>query len=511
MTDPEGHPRRRAILAALCAALLVIVLDNTVLNVALPDLAEDFDASTGTLQAVIDAYAVVFAGLLIAAGAASDRYGRRRALLTGLAVLGLASAAAALATSAWWLIAMRAAMGAGAALVMPATLAILVRVFPARERPRAFAVWAAVAAVAMAAGPVLGGALVAAWSWAGVFLLNVPVVLAAALAVARLVPESRDPLVRPVDPAGAALVTAGMVALTGAVIVAGHGGTGHGGTGPGGTGAGGTVVPAAGLLVAALALAAFVRRQRRAPAPVVEFALYRDRRFAGGSAAAALLTLGTGSALFVLAQYLQLVRGLSALEAGAALVPLALGTVLGSALGGRAPARLGARATIVLGFTATAAGFLLLAALTPTSPYALVAGGLLLQGWGTGFSSPATTATVLGAVPSERAGMGSALNDTHQQLGIALGVALLGSLLAAVYRAALPASVPAGARGSLAATLRAADGGGFAGAAKDAFVTAQSVTMLTAAGCALTGALVAGAVLRDPLSTRTQDPGAPAP
>ncbi|MFG3253893.1 MFS transporter [Streptomyces sp. NPDC048172] len=493
MTDPEGHPRRRAILAALCAALLVIVLDNTVLNVALPDLAEDFGASTGTLQAVIDAYAVVFAGLLIAAGAASDRYGRRRALLTGLAVLGLASAAAALATSAWWLIAMRALMGVGAALVMPATLAILVQVFPERERPRAFAVWAAVAAVAMAAGPVLGGALVAAWSWAGVFLLNVPVVLAAALAVARLVPESRDPRARPVDPASAALVTAGMVALTGAVIVAGHGGTG---------------VPAAGLAVAVLALVAFVRRQRRAAAPVVEFALYRDRRFAGGSAAAALLTLGTGSALFVLTQYLQLVRGHSALEAGAAVVPLALGTVLGSALGGRAPARIGARATIVLGFTATAAGFLLLAALTPTSPYALAAAGLLLQGAGTGFSSPATTATVLGAVPRERAGMGSALNDTHQQLGIALGVALLGSLLAAAYRAGLPDAVPEGARGSLAATLRA---GGFTDAAKDAFVTAQSVTMLTAAGCALAGAVVAGAVLRDPLSTRTQDSGKRAP
>ncbi|GAA2792727.1 hypothetical protein GCM10010470_29420 [Saccharopolyspora taberi] len=336
---------------AICAALLVIVVDNTVLNVAMPSIARSFDASTTAQQAVIAAYVVVFAGLLIAAGAASDRYGRRRAMLAGLAVLGVASAAAALAWSVWWLIAMRALMGAGAALVMPATLAVLVQVFPEHERPRAFGAWAAAASVAMAAGPVLGGLLVAVWSWAGVFLINVPVVAVAMLFIARLVPESRDPG-RPVDPVSAVLVTAGMTALVTAVIG----------------------FSAASGVLAVVLLGAFGWRQVRAVVPVVEFALYRDRQFAGGSVAAALLTLGTGSALFV-----------------------------------------------------------------------LVAAGLVLAGGGTGFAGPATTSTVLGAVLAERAGMGSALNDTHQQLGIALGVAVLGSVLAAVYRSGLPAAVPAGA------------------------------------------------------------------
>ncbi|WP_245928858.1 MFS transporter [Murinocardiopsis flavida] len=483
----QGHPRRWLILVAICAALLVIVVDNTVLNVALPSIAAAFGASTAEQQAVVDAYVVVFAGLLIAAGAAADRYGRRRAMLAGLVLLGAASAAAAVAWSVWWLVAMRALMGVGAALVMPATLAVLMQVFPDRERPRALAVWAAVASVAMAAGPVLGGFLVAAWSWAGVFLINVPVVAAAVAAIVRLVPGSRDPHARPVDPLSAAMVTVGMVALTTAVIVMGE----HGPTAP---------AVAIGFAAAAAALAVFARRQARSVAPMVDLSLYRDRRFAGGSAAVALLTVGTGSALFVLTQHLQLVLGYSPLEAGVGVMPLAAGTVLGSIAGGRAPERMGHRAPIVLGFTATAAGFVLLAALTPTSPYLLVAAGLLLAGCGTGFAGPAATSTVLGAVPTERAGMGSALNDTHQQFGIAMGVAVMGSLLAAVYRTGLPDAVPHRVAGSLAATLdyaaERAGGADTAAAARAAFTAAQTATMLTAAGCALAGAVIAGLVLR---------------
>ncbi|MFI6904594.1 MFS transporter [Nonomuraea sp. NPDC050394] len=482
----EGHPRRRAILVAICAALLVIVMDNTVLHVALPAITAAFDATAAQQQAIVDAYVIVFAGLLIAAGAASDRFGRRRAMVIGLTVLGLASAAAIAAPSTWWLIGARALMGVGAALVMPATLAVLVQVFPARERPRAFAVWAAVASVAMAAGPVLGGYLVDAWSWAGVFLINVPLVGVAVPAILWLVPESRDPRARPVDPLAAVLVTAGMVALTTAIIALGE----HGRLSP-------LVLTCAGAAI--LALAAFALRQRRASTPVVEFSLYRDRRFAGGSAAAALLTVGTGSALFVLTQYLQLVLGYDALRAGLAVMPLAAGTVLGSAAGARVPSRIGPRATIVIGFAITAAGFALLAALTPGSPYLLVAAGLLLAGAGTGLAGPSTTTTVLGAVPPERAGMGSALNDTHQQLGIALGVAVLGSLLAAAYRTGLPAAVPDAARASLAATLTHDTvrlDAALTTAAREAFTGAQTLTMLTAAGCALLGAVIAGTVLR---------------
>ena len=485
--DEEGHPRRWSILVALCAALLVIVMDNTVVNVAIPAIGHAFDASTAGLQAVIDAYVVVFAGLLVAAGVASDRYGHRRTVLVGLVVFGFASAAALAASSVWWLIAMRALMGVGAALIMPATLAVLVHAFPAGERPKAFAVWAAVASVAMAVGPVAGGALVAAWSWGGVFLINIPIVAVALVGIARLVPNFRDDNARRLDIGAAALVTVGMVALTTAIITLGE------------TGAGSPLVPVA-ASIALVALGVFGWRQYHAAAPMVDFTLYRDRAFAGASAAAALLTLGTGSVLFVLLQYLQLVREHTALQAGLAIIPLALGTVAGSTVGSRAPARIGARYSIMIGFAVTTSGFVVLATLTPASSYVTVAIGLVLAGGGTGFSSPATYSTVLGAVPQSRAGMGSALNDTHQQLGTALGVAILGSLLAVVYRAGLPGSIPEDAGRSLTASLAYSstdtDQAALAEAARTAFTDAQTVTLLTAAGCALAGATIAAFVLR---------------
>ncbi|MEV5540312.1 MFS transporter [Saccharopolyspora shandongensis] len=474
-----GHPRRWWILIAICASLLIVVVDNTVLSVALPAIAEAFEAGTATLQAVVDAYVVVFAGLLVAAGVAADRFGRRRVLLCGLVVFAVASTVAGLARTAAVLIAARAMMGIGAALVMPATLAILVQIFPERERPRAFAAWAAVAAVAMAGGPVLGGLLVELWSWAGVFWINVPLALAAVTVVAVLTPESHDPDARHLDVASAVLITLGMSGLVLTVLVLGEGS-----------------LPALALgagLVAVSGLGWFARRQLRSPDPMVEFTLYRDPRFAGGSAAAAVLTLGTGSALFVLTQYLQLVRGQSALVAGAALAPLAAGVVVGSSAGGRAPDRIGLRVCIIAGFAGVTTGFALLAFLGPTSTYLHVGAGLALLGLGAGFSSPAVTSVVLGAVPRHRAGMGSALHDTHQQLGIALGVATIGAVLSAVYRSEL--HVHTGIDdGSLALTLLRGDPE-IARAGVDAFLTAQSATMFIAAGCAVVGAVIAALTL----------------
>lgn len=482
MSDEEGHPRRWAILVALCAALLVIVIDNTVLHVAVPAIGNAFDASTGQLQAVIDAYVVVFAGLLITAGVICDRYGRRRTVIVGLLVFGAASALAAAAPSVWWLIAMRALMGVGAALVMPSTLAVLVAVFPEKERPRAFAVWSAVASVGMAAGPLLGGALVDAWSWAGVFLINIPVVAVALVGIARLVPETRAADSRGLDVYGTLLVTAGMIGLVWALIEA----PAYGYTAP---------PVLAGALVAVAALVAFGVRQVRSPVPMVDLRLYRDRRFSGASFAVAVITIATGSTLFVLSQYLQLVLGYSAFETGLAAVPLAAGVVAGSAVGGRAPARFGTRICIVAGFVITAAGFVVLASLSEGSGYVAVSVGLALAGAGSGIAGPSATSTVLGAVPPERAGMGSALNDTHQQLGIALGVAGLGSLLATVYRNALPDALPEHAMNSLGATLSyaagRADGGVLAETARSAFAHAQSVTMSVGVAAALTGAAVA--------------------
>ncbi|CAM04997.1 EmrB/QacA subfamily drug resistance transporter [Saccharopolyspora erythraea NRRL 2338] len=485
-TGDQGHPRRWLILVALCAALLVIVIDNTVLNVAIPEIGRTFDASTGELQAVLDSYVVVCGGLLVAAGALSDRCGRRRVMVAGLVVFGLTSAGAALAPSVWWLIGMRAAMGVGAALVMPATLAIMVRVFPPHERPKAFAAWTAVGSVALGLGPLLGGALVDLWSWAGIFLVNLPFVAVALAGVVRLVPESRDPAAGAPDLPSTVLVTTGMVALVWAVIAVPE------------RGALATPVLAATAL-AVVSLAWFGVRQRRASAPMVDFGLYRDRRFAGASSAIALIAVATGSTLFVLSQYLQLVRGHSAVVAGMAALPLAAGSVVGSALGARAPARIGYRACIVTGFAVTAAGFGVLAALGPDSGQPHIAFGLLLCGFGTGFAGPAATSTALGAVPADRAGMGSALNDTHQQLGIAFGVAVLGGLLSTAYRAFLPTGVPHDASTSLAATLSFADertSAALADAARLAFTQAQSATMTAGLACALAGAAVAMLSLR---------------
>ncbi|MGA6154258.1 MFS transporter [Stenotrophomonas sp. NPDC087984] len=486
MRDEEGHPRRWAILVALCAALLVIVIDNTVLHVAVPAIGDAFDASTDQLQAVIDAYVVVFAGLLITAGVLSDRYGRRRTLVLGLLVFGAASGLAAAAPSVWWLIAMRALMGVGAALVMPATLAVLVVVFPEQERPRAFAVWSAVASVGMAAGPLLGGALVDMWSWAGVFLINIPVVSVALFGVVRLVPRTRAPDGRGLDPFGTVLVTAGMTGLVWALIEA----PAYGYTAPAVLG---------GTAVALMALIGFGVRQHRSATPMVDLRLYRDRRFSGAGFAVAVMTIATGSTLFVLSQYLQLVLGYSAFETGLAAVALAAGVVAGSTVGGRAAARFGPRACIVAGFTVTAAGFVTLASLSEEGSYATVSVGLALAGAGSGIAGPSATSTVLGAVPPERAGMGSALNDTHQQLGIALGVAGLGSLLATVYRGKLPDGLPDDAMSSLGATLSHArdrpDGEALTEAARSAFTDAQSVTMSVGVAAALVGAAVALFVL----------------
>ncbi|OZM81937.1 MFS transporter [Pseudonocardia sp. MH-G8] len=491
----DGHPRRWLILVAVCVALLIIVVDNTVLSVALPAIADELGAGTAALQAVVDAYVVVFAGLLVVSGVAADRLGRRRTVLVGLAVFAMASTGAALAGSPAGLVVGRAVMGVGAALVMPATLAILVQVFPDDERPRAFAAWAGVAAVAMAAGPVLGGFLVEVWSWAGVFWINVPLAVFALAATAWLVPESSDPDAPRVDLVSAVLVTGGMSGLVLAVVVLGESGPAD-------------PLVALGLGAAAIGLCWFAVRQRRAPAPMVDLGLYRNRVFAGASAAAALLTLGTGSALFVLTQHLQLVLGLTAVQAGAGLAPLAVGVVAGSTLGGRAPARIGVRGCVVIGFALVAAGFCVLAALHRDDGFLPVALGLALLGTGTGFSSPAVTSAVLGAVPRHRAGMGSALNDTHQQLGIAVGVAALGGFLSSAYRNELHLVAPVAENGALAATLASAeqlDDAGLAEAAKGAFVTAQGTTMLVAAGCAGLGAVVAGIALRPGRTTTGSD------
>ncbi|MDA3648953.1 MFS transporter [Saccharopolyspora indica] len=476
--------RRWVVLAAVCVALAVIVVDNTILNVAIPTIEDDLAASTAQLQAVVNSYVVVFAGLLVVAGLIADRCGRRSAVLVGLGILAASSVAAAFASAVWWLIAARAVMGVGAALVMPGTLAILVHAFEPGERVKAFAVWSAVGSAAMAAGPLAGGMLVEEWGWPGIFLINAVLAVVAIVLIAWLVPESRDRQHRTIDLVGSVALTAAMGSFVAAITLVPD----HGLVAP---------IVLGALVVAAISAVAFWMRQRPARAPMIDMSLYRDRRFAGASAAVAVLAIGTGSVLFVLTQHLQHVLGRSPLQAGLAIVPLALGVVGASPIGVRLPGRIGHRRSIITGFAVTAAGFAVLAALTPTSPYAIIAVGLLLAGAGSGLASPAVHTTVLGAVPPDRAGLGSALNDTHQQLGIALGVALIGSAVAAGYRFFASPELDVHAGSSLGSTLGqlGTEQHDLVDAARSAFTQAQSVAMLNCAAFAVVGAVIAWRVL----------------
>jgi EmrB/QacA subfamily drug resistance transporter len=472
-----GTRSRWVALAVLCLSLLVIVVDNTIVNVALPTLARDLGAGTEELQWVVDAYTLVFAALLLLAGALGDRFGRRRTLLAGLSVFGAASAGAALAGGVDALIAARAVMGVGAAFVMPATLSLVPAVF-ADERERALAVglWAATAGLGVALGPLAGGLLLDRFSWGAVFLVNVPLCVLALLAGARALPESRDPQASPLDWPGAALSCVGLLALVWAVIEAPSAGWTS------------ARVLGAGLL-AALALAAFARRQRRTRDPLLDLRLFRDARFSAASLTVAILFFALFGFLFLATQQLQFVLGASPVQAGVRILPYAGAMIVFATLSAGLVERLGTRRVATAGMAVFAAGLAVAATVTTTAGYGRLAIAFVLMGAGMGLAGAPATASILAALPPERANTGSAVNDTTRELGGALGVAVVGSLMSSLYAAGLPAGVPAAAEDSLAAAVQA--GGAVAGAAREAFVHALSRASLAVAVVAALGAVVA--------------------
>ncbi|HEU5159770.1 MAG TPA: MFS transporter [Streptosporangiaceae bacterium] len=491
--DETGHPRRWSILAVLCLSLLVLVVDNTVLNLAIPSLMRDLSATIADVQWMIDAYILVFAGLLLTAGSLSDRYGRRRALIIGLVLFGVASLLATMAQNPWQLIAARAFMGAGGSLLMPSTLSILFTVFPPAEQRKAMAAWSTVAMVGVIAGPTVGGFLLDHFWWGSVFLLNVPIAVVAIVAAFVLMPESRGPARRP-DPLGAVLTVVGMTAIVWAIIS----------------------IPARGwssaevigtLAGGALVLAAFAVWERRIDHPMVPLAIFRDRNFSGASFSIVLLSFTAGGLLLALTQYLQFVLGYSPLKAGLALLPYAVAAALFNSLGATLGKRLADRTLIVAGLLIIAAGFAILTTVTATSGYGPLIAGFLVMGIGGGLAGPAAYTSLMGAVPPEHRGVGSAMNDTVQQTGAAFSVAVLGSVLAAAYSAALPNSVPDSARASIADTL--ALGPSFAPAAREAFAQAMTIAMVVGVAGAVAGSVVAFLVLprrrRDQMAT---EPGA---
>jgi EmrB/QacA subfamily drug resistance transporter len=513
-TDPPAASATRGWIAVtvLSTSLLMIGLDNTILNVTLPTLQRELSATSAQLQWIVDAYLLAFAGLLLAAGNLGDRWGRRRILQAGIVVFGAGSALAALSTTAETLIASRAAMGVGGALIMPSTLSIITSIFSGTSRAKAIAVWTAVAGMGIALGPVAGGWLLERFWWGSIFLVNVPIATLALAAGAVLVPESRDPAAGRPDPIGVLLSIGGLLALMYGVIEAPT---------KGWTGA----VTLTAFGIAAAVLAVFVVWELRTSSPMLQLRLFRNRRFSAASAAIALAFFALFGALFFLTQYLQLVLGYTAFQAGARTVPVAAGLIVGAALSAPCTARLGTKVTVAAGMLLAAAGLAVLTTATTTSGYRPVLAALLLAGLGIGVAMAPATDSVMGALPLAKASVGSAMNDTARLVGGAFGVAVLGTTISQVYRdhiasttATLPSPAAAPAGDSLQAALHVAQqlsgpaGQALASAAREAFTTAMNSAALVGAAVALAAAIVAITLLpARPRHTTTedQDPNAP--
>ncbi|OKJ71793.1 MFS transporter [Streptomyces sp. CB02460] len=485
---------RWVVLVVLCLSLLLVALDATVLHVAVPAVTEDLRPSAAGLLWIVDAYPLVCASLLILFGTLGDRVGRRRVLLLGYALFGAASAVAALADSAGVLIAARALLGVGGAMIMPATLSILRQVFPdRRERAVAIGVWSAVAAVGAATGPVIGGFLVEHFWWGSVFLINIPL-MALILPVGRLLlPESRGNDDGPWDVLGALMAAAGVL---GVVLGVKRAGTGEGLTGPA------TLVP---LLLGAVLLTAFVRRQKRRTHPLIDIGMFTRPAFSTAVGCIVLAMLALVGLELVAVQYLQLVLGLSPLETGLRLLPLTFAAMAAGATGSHTLRRFGPRRMVGWGFVLTAASVLTLTVMGRDDRPVLLATAFVALGFGLQSTLFGAYESMLSEAPADRAGGAAAIGETSYQLGAGMGIALLGSVMNAAYTPGLaglhadgvPASAAAGAARSLGeAYQEAAHLGGPLGAvlrttARDAFIAGLHVTLLVSAGLLLLGALAA--------------------
>lgn len=405
----------------LSAALALVSLDNTIVNVALPSMQEDLGASTADLQWVVDAYSVLFAGTLLLAGSLGDRFGRRLVLLLGLVVFGVGSLAAGMAPNADWLMVFRAVMGIGGAFIMPSTLSILVQVFrDGRERAQAIGIWAAVAGVGVAIGPIIGGVLLESYSWHAVFLVNPPLIVLVLIGALLIVPESLDESHPRLDLRGAALSSLGLIALVVTIIQVPEQGI-----------APTTVVSA---LVALAALWTFVWWEGRAVRPLLPMGLFRQRTFVVSIVTVGLVYFALMGAMFMLPQFLQLVQSMTPLQSGIAMLPGAGGLLIASLASSTVAARIGARATVVTGLVSVMLGLGLASLYRVDTPYWFIALSLGLIGVGMGITLPQATNAVLGSVPRERSGMGSAVNDAVGELGGSFGVAILGAIMSVFYR-----------------------------------------------------------------------------
>ncbi|MEV4364924.1 MFS transporter [Nonomuraea sp. NPDC049625] len=439
-TVTELNPRRWAALAVLSASLLLITMDMTILNVALPQISADLRPGAVELLWMIDVYSLVVAGLLVAVSALGDRWGRKRMLVSGFVLFGLASVAVLWADSPAEVIAVRALLGVGGAMIMPSTLSMIRNLFTdARERATALGVWAAMAAVGGALGPIVGGLLLEAFSWHAAFLVNVPVMAVAVVTGLLLLPESRNPDPGRWDALGTVLSMVGMIALVYAIKHVATEGL--------------DAWTALTAVLAAVTLTWFVRRCLGRPDPLLEIRLFRGGAFASGTLAAFTTSIAMAGMMLLMVQWAQLVQGYSPLQTGLAMLPMAVGSAVLSPLAPALATRIGARTVLAGGLVIGGLGFAVLW-VAPTT-YLWVTVSILLIGAGMG-SLAIASAVIMAGAPAEKAGSAAAIEETSYEIGGTFGVAVLGSLAAALYRAELPESATDAVRESLGGALAAA-------------------------------------------------------
>ena len=492
--QPGAPAHRWGALAVLCVPLLIISLDNTVLNVALPTLVEKLHATTSDLQWIVDAYVLVFGGLMLVAGSLADRIGRKRTFLIGLAAFAAGSMWAAFSGTVSMLIAARASMGIGAALIMPSTLSIITNTFSDRaERQRALGFWSGTSGAGLALGPIVGGLLLAHFWWGSVFLINVPIAALGFACAIPLVTDSKDPAAARPDPGGSVLSIAGLGLVLWAIIEAPVNGWTS------------TLVLGAG--VAGLAvLCAFVAWERASSHPMLDLRFFANRSFSAAVVCNGLLMFGLMGALFVLTQFLQFQLGYTPLQAGVRVLPAAGAIAVVAPLSSLLVRRLGAKLTVAMGLLVVAAGLWLISAASITTTYGETVIGMTMLGIGAGLVFPAGVGAVMTSLPSEHTGVGSGTNGAFVQIGGALGVAVVGSLLSGRYQHRMtttlaPYHIPhaieqtifgslGGALG-VAGHLGGATGELLANFARSAFISGMDLGLSVAAVVALAGALLA--------------------
>ena len=490
----DAPSTRWVALAVLCTSLLMVNLDNLVLNVALPTLVRDLHATTTELQWIVDAYVVVFAGLLLVAGSVADRIGRKRVFIAGLAAFAAGSTWAAFSGSVGMLIAARASMGIGGAMMMPSTLAIITNLFTdGAERQRAIGIWAGTTGVGIALGPIVGGLLLARFWWGSVFLINVPVAVLGAVLALRLIPESRNPAALAPDFAGALLSIAGLGLLLWSLIEA----PARGWTSP-------LVLAAGAGGLAALAL--FAVWERRSSHPMLDMRFFRNRRFSAAVCSVGLVTFGLFGALFALTQFLQFGLGYSALQAGVRVLPAAGAIAVVAPLSTVLVRVIGTKFTVAAGLLVIGGGLWQISTASAATTFTGILAGVIMLGAGAGLSIPSATESVVGSLPGDHVGVGSATNGAFLQVGGALGVAIIGSLLNTRYQdtmsAALapfhvPHSVLEPVLGSIGGALGVAGrvggplGQELAHLARTAFISGMDLGLETGAAVAVAGVLVA--------------------